>query len=147
MTYSELMLEVPFGLGDLAEFDQEPSHWIDGVKPMTIIDVVLYSSSIPDLATTDGVYFATSRLGSAMVGLTGLRRRDFTISLDDQMRELGEFDGWAMPELMCFEVTGTYGVDDFAHVEGVIGLLASERAVAILAGFDLGSGTVSSYVP
>lgn len=75
MKYWALTLEVPFGMGEFAEFDQDPSHWIDGVKPMSTIDLVLYTMSVPDLTTTDGIYFATPRLAQAMAHLTGLRSR------------------------------------------------------------------------
>ncbi|MBB2975122.1 hypothetical protein FHX49_000663 [Microbacterium endophyticum] len=147
MKYWALTLEVPFGMGEFAEFDQDPSHWIDGVKPMSTIDLVLYTMSVPDLTTTDGIYFATPRLAQAMAHLTGLRSRAFTLSFDEQMLELGEFDDQTLPDLSCFEVVGSYGTDDFAHREGVTELLASERAMALLADFSLGSGTAALFRP
>jgi len=138
MTYFSVSLEVPFRLGDNAEFNQDPAFWMDGVKPFVRIDVVLLETPIPDLTTTDGIYFTSPRLADELKELSGLRERDYTLAFDDQMKELGEFGGGKVPELMCFEVTGRYGRHDFAHVNGLTDLLVSEQALAMLRHFDLG---------
>jgi len=46
--------------------------------------------------------------------------------------------GETIPELICFEVTGKFGVDDFAHLDGEPDLLVSEQALAVLRRFNLG---------
>lgn len=138
MNYYSASLEVPFGLGDDAEFNQDPASWIDGVKPFTRIDLVLFQLPIPDFTTTDGIYFATPALASELQKLRGLRTRDFTLTFDKQMEELGQFEGKSIPELVCFEVIGTFGTDDFAHLDGEPDLLVSEQALAVLQRFNLG---------
>lgn len=138
MNYYSASLEVPFGLGGNAEFNQDPASWVDGVKPFTRIDLVLFQLPIPDFTTTDGVYFAVPALAAELRALRGLRERSFTLAFDEQMEELGEFAGKTIPELVCFEVTGAFGTDDFAHLDGEPDLLVSERALSVLRRFNLG---------
>lgn len=138
MNYYSASLEVPFGLGDGAEFDQDPASWVDGVKPFIQIDLVLFQLPIPDFTTTDGVYFAVPPLADELRKLRGLRERSFTQTFDEQMEELGQFEGKTIPELVCFEVTGRFGIDDFAHLDGEPDLLVSEQALAVLRRFNLG---------
>lgn len=139
-------LEVPFGFGDDVELDHDPASLRQGRKPFRRIDLTLYELPIPDFTTTYGIYFATPALADQLRPLHGLRERDFSLSFDPQMQELGAFEGKQLPELVCFDVTGTYGVDDFSHVEGHAGLLASKRAVAVLRRFDLGRlGTIRRF--
>lgn len=136
--YFSASLEVPFNLGPAAEFDENPESCVDGVKPFTRIDLVLLQLPIPDFTTTDAVYFAVPALAEELQHLRGLRRRECTLAFDEQMKELGEFAGKSLPDLVCFDVTGTYGQDDFAHLEGETDLLVSEAGLAVLRGYNLG---------
>ena len=141
-------LEVPFGFGDDVEIDQDPASLRQGLKPFRRIDLTLYELPIPDFTTTYGLYVATPSLAEQLRSLRGLRERDFSLSFDTQMEELGAFEGKHIPELVCFDVTGAFGVDDFAHVEGRAGLIASKRAIAVLRRFDLGQlGTIRPFRP
>jgi len=131
-------LEVPFSLGENAEFNHDPVSWVDGVKPFKQIDLVLFQLPIPDFTTTDGIYFAKPKLANELKSLSGLLECDYTLAFDEQMEELGKFKGKNIPELACFEVVGKYGTDDFSHVDGEPDLVVSERALAVLRQFDLG---------
>ena len=139
-------LEVPFGFGDDVELDHDPASLRHGLKPFLRIDLTLYELPIPDFTTTYGIYFATPPLAEQLRPLRGLREREFSLSFDPQMQELGAFEGKQLPELVCFDVTGTFGVDDFSHVEGEADLLVSQRAAAALRRFDLGQlGTIRRF--
>lgn len=144
--FSVVSLEVPFDYGDDAQINQDLVARRHGRKPFLHIDLTLYELPIPDFTTTYGIYLASPALAEQLRPFSGLRERDFSLSFDPQMRELGAFDGKQLPELVCFEVTGTFGVDDFSHLEGHAGLLASKRAVAVLRRFDLGQlGTIRRF--
>lgn len=139
-------LEVPFGFGDDVELDHDPASLRHGLKPFRRIDLTLYELPIPDFTTTYGIYFATPLLAEQLRLLRGLHERDFTLSFDPQMEELGAFEGKQIPELVCFDVTGTFGIDDFSHVDGEADLLVSPRAIAVLRRFDLGQlSTIRRY--
>jgi hypothetical protein len=139
---------VPFGFGDNVELDHDPASLRQGRNPFRRIDLTLYELPIPDFTTTYGIYFATPPLADQLRPLRGLRERDFNLSFDPQMRELGAFEGKQLPELVCFKVTGIFGVDDFAHIEGEADLLLSERAAAVLRRFDLGQlGSIRRFRP
>lgn len=139
-------LEVPFGFGDDAELAHSPSSLRQGLKPFRRIDLTLHELPIPDFTTTYGIYIATRALAERLRPFSGLREREFSLSMDPQMQELGAFDGKQIPELVCFEVTGTYGVDDFSHIEAEADLLVSPRAIAVLRSFNLGPlGTIRRF--
>lgn len=141
-------LEVRFGFGDDVELDHDPASRRQGLKPFRRIDLTLFELPIPDFTTTYGIYFATPPLAEQLRPLRGLREREFSLSFDPQMQELGAFDCKQLPDLVCFDVTGTFGVDDFSHLEGQVGLLASARAIAAVRRFDLGQlGTIRRFRP
>ncbi|OZD56643.1 hypothetical protein CH252_05035 [Rhodococcus sp. 06-1477-1B] len=147
MKYFAVDFDVPFEFGDAVKIDQDPASWRDGRRPSITIDLLLVQLPIPDLTTTFGIYFATPALATKLRSFSGLRERQFTLSFDPQMEELGEFEGKELPELTCFEVVGTYPEHDFAHVKGVSGLLVSEQAWAAVQQFDLGDADVELYEP
>lgn len=141
-------LEVPFGFGEDAELDHDPASLRQGRKPFRRIDLTLYELPIPDFTTTYGIYFATPHLAEQLRPFSGLHERDFTLSFDPQMEELGAFEGKQLPELVCFDVTGTFGTDDFSQLEGQAGLLTSDKAIAVLRRFDLGQlATIRRFRP
>ena len=145
MRYTKIGPEAPYGLGEKASFSEDPNSWRYGSKPYVTIDLVLLGLPIPDLTTSIGVYLATEDLAKELVNLTGLRQREFTLSLDEQMADLGEFDGKNIPKLACFEVDGEIGQTDFARVKGVPRLLASERAMQTLQRFNLGEARIEPF--
>jgi hypothetical protein len=112
---------------------------------MTNVDLVLYALPIPDFTTISPLYFASPPLAAALSPFSGLRQRSYTLKFDEQMEELGDFEDEELPELICFEIVGTFGESDFAYVEGVPGVLVSERALKTLRQFDLGIARVTPY--
>ena len=118
---------------------------MNGTKPLVDAEFVLFILPIPDFATTHPVYFATPELADALAPCTGLRARSFSLRFDDRMEELGAFEGKELPALVCFDVTGTFGHDDFSEVRGAPGLVVSERAMEVLRRFDLGIAKISEY--
>lgn len=146
MYYFRVSPEAPFGLGENAEFGDSPSASLGGRNPLLVADLVLYRLPIPDLTTITPVYLTTPALADALKDSTGLSGRPFMLAFDEQMKELGEFEGKDLPDLRCFDVTGTFGSDDFVIAEGVAGVLVSERALDVLRRFDLGIARVVPYV-
>jgi len=147
VSYFQLHLEVPFDFGEDVEIDQDLSHLRHGRRPFITIDLRLIELPISNLTTTYGIYLATPKLAAELDAFTGLRERQFTLGFDSQMEELGEFEGKKLPNLVCFEVTGTYSEDDFAHVEGVPGLLISDNAWSTVSTYDLGDADLETYEP
>jgi len=147
MKYFQVHLEVPFNYGENVKIDQDLSHLRHDRRPFITIDLLLLELPIPDLTTTFGIYLATPKLAAQLRTFTGLRERQFTLGFDPQMEELGEFEGKELPELVCFEVTGTWPQQDFAHVRGVAGLLISENAWSTVSTYNLGDADVEVYEP
>jgi hypothetical protein len=149
MTSPRYSIESPVdtSLSDGAELDHDLAHLVNGRKRFIRVDVVLLEMPRADISRLVGIYFLNPRLFEAIkdAGLTGLAQLDFSMSFDEQMLELGEFDGQELPYLVCVEVLGDVGSDDFAHVEGVVGLVVSERALGVLQNFDLTDCTISPY--
>jgi len=139
--------EAPYRLGEKASFNEDPNSWRYGSKPYITIDLVLLGLPIPDLTTSIGVYLATEALAKELIRFTGLKQRDFTLSLDEQMTGLGNFDQKQVPQLVCFEVDGGLGETDFARVKGVPRLLVSERAMQTLQQFNLGHARIEPFDP
>lgn len=140
---------VDTSLAEGAELDHDPVSLVNGRRRFTRVDVTLLEMPRADVSRLVGIYFLSPRLFDAVkdAGLTGLAQLDFSMSFDEQMRELGEFDGQELPHLVCVEVLGNFGSHDFAHAEGVIGLIVSERALGVLHNFNLKDCTISSYPP
>ena len=145
MNYFLLEPDVPFGLGDAAEFDQNPAAVVKGVRSFTRIDLVLWEVPAADLTTIQGVYLMSLPLASSLQGFTGLRKAPFTLSFEPQMFELGAFEGESLPGLVCFEVTGTVATADFAHAADAPGLIVTEPVLRHLEGFNLDGCTVRPY--
>jgi hypothetical protein len=93
------------------------------------------------------VYLATEVLAKKLTRFTGLKQRNFTLSLDEQRSGLGDFDQKQAPQLVCFEVDGELGETDFARVRGVPRLLVSERAMQTLQQFNLGHARIEPFDP
>ncbi|SDP13928.1 hypothetical protein SAMN04487788_2311 [Microbacterium testaceum StLB037] len=147
MTYTRVQLEVPFSYGDKAVIDQDPSHRRHGRKPYITIDLNVLELPVPDLSTVYGAYLATPELAAQLRQFSGLRERQFTLGLDPQAEELGQFEGKEIPELICFEAIGDFPRDDFALREKVPGLLISERAWDVIKRFNIGEADVEAYEP
>lgn len=96
ITYYIVSLEVPFGFGEKVELDHEHKLWHAGTVPFLRIDLVLYVLPIPDFTTSSGVYFATEALASKLERFRGLRKRNYTLKFDEQMRS------WASSRARAF---------------------------------------------
>jgi len=147
MRYVKVGPEAPYGLGENTSFNEDPNSWRYGSKPYITIDLILLGLPIPDLTTSIGLYLVTESLAKELAQFTGLKQREFTLSLDEQMTELGEFDEKQIPKLTCFEVDGEIGETDFARVKGVPRLLVSERAMQTLQRFNLGHARIEPFDP
>ena len=147
--HSRFLVKAPVdtALGDDALVDQNPLRELNGRRRIAIVDVVLLEMPRSDISRLSGVYFLKPALFDAIrrEGLTGLVPRDFTMSFDPQMQQLGAFDGRSLPELSCVEVSGDVSTDDFSHVEGCAGLVVSSQALAILQRFDLTAVVITPF--